>query len=438
MAMGKRGGRPWAPQLMLRLGPLDWRCGLAGLHYRIMAIAGGERGATRVVASEVGRSYLRLHLVPDVGPIRARRLVDHFGSPEGVFAASRAEWMRVEGIGPKIAEALAEHWGEDAADREIARAAACGVRILCPMDGEYPAALRHIPDAPLALYVRGSLESADAVAVAIVGTRKCSLYGREQAVRFAELLAGAGFTVVSGLARGVDGHAHRGALNAGGRTLAVLGNGLPAVYPPEHEALAREVEQHGALVTEAPMDGTPSAESFPRRNRIIAGLTLGTLVIEAGKKSGALITARLANEYNREVFAVPGRVDQPDLSAGVNKLIRDGQAKLVTSLDDVLDELGAVGERMREEAGGTARPEVEKAALGDEGGEEARDEKVRELSATERRLLALLARDTLSTDELAESCGAAVPEVHAALTALELKGRVSRLPGSRYAARRGC
>ena len=389
--------------------------------------------------SEAGRKYLRFHLVPDVGPVRMRKLLDHFGEPDAVFGASRGELQRVDGIGPKIADSIIEHRDGAAAGREVDRAAAAGVRIVCPADPEFPVPLRHITDPPTCLYVRGTLEPADSVAIAIVGTRKCSYYGREQALRFGELLARAGFTVVSGLARGVDGHAHRGALQAGGRTIAVLGNGLPAIYPPEHEQLAMDIVKNGAVVTESPMGSAPSTESFPRRNRLIAGLAIGTLIIEAGKQSGALITARLAIEYNREVFALPGRVDQPELTAGVNRLIRDGHAKLVTSLDDILDELGSVGETMRKEAE-QAQIQVPSAsgALNSHVSSDPLQISfiAKDLLPIEKRLLEILAQDVFDTDQLAEASSFPVHEVIGALTALELKGKVTRLPGSRFTARR--
>ena len=390
--------------------------------------------------SDIGRKYLRFHLVPDVGPVRMRKLLEHFGNPDSVFTASRAELMRVDGIGPKIAESILESRNAAAVQHDIDRAAASGVRILCPLDPDYPVPLKHITDPPTCLYVRGTLEPADAVAIAIVGTRKCSHYGREQALRFAELLARAGFTVISGRARGVDGHAHRGALNVGGRTIAVLGNGLPAIYPPEHEKLAEDIANSGAVLTESPMDALPSTETFPRRNRLIAGLAIGTLIIEAGKQSGALITARLATEYNREVFALPGRVDQPELTAGVNRLIRDGGAKLVTSLDDILDELGSVGETMRTEAteaiNQSSTPTSGRLPSLETKPDSPGASRAVGMTELEMRLLTMLAQDVFDTDQLAQQSGLAVHEVVATLTSLELKGRVTRLPGSRFSARR--
>jgi DNA processing protein len=376
------------------------------------------------VISDVGRQYLQLQLTSDVGPVRLRNLLAHFGSLSAVLSASVRELQRVNGVGPQTAESILRARSDGAADREVDRAAECGVRIVAMEDADYPPPLRNVPDPPICLYVRGRLAATDSVAVSIVGTRRCSHYGREQAVRFGEMLGGAGFTVVSGLARGVDGCAHTGALRGGGRTVAVLGNGLSTVYPPEHEALAQEVARSGAVISELPLDSGPSAESFPRRNRIIAGLSLGVIVIEAGKGSGALITARLASEYNREVFAVPGRVDRPAFSAGVNGLIRDGCAKLITCLDDVLDELGDVGDVMR-----TAE---ESAARADEGRAEAASQAAPMLTEDERAVLDAVTEGAEEADVVASATGVELSRVMSVLTSLQLKGMVRQLPGHRF------
>jgi len=379
------------------------------------------------VISEQGRKYLRLQMAADVGPIRLRNLIEHFGSIEAVLAASRAELERVEGIGPHLSESVFRAGRDEAINGEVERAAACGLRICCTEDPDYPRPLLNISDPPICLYVRGRLEPADSVALAVVGTRRCSHYGREQALRFGELLGGAGFTVVSGLARGIDSHAHRGALSAGGRTLAVLGNGLGSVYPPEHASLAEEIARSGALLSELPVDASPEAKNFPRRNRIIVGLALGVLIVEAGKRSGALITARLAAEYNREGFAVPGRVDQPEHTAGVHGLIRDGHAKLVTCLEDILDELGDVGEIMR-------RAEAERP--GEESAERPRGTAVSVgLSADERTVFDAVTGGVGDLEVLCESTGLAIARIATAVTSLELKGLFRRLPGNRLECR---
>ncbi len=376
------------------------------------------------VISGVGREHLRIHMTSDVGPVRLRRLLDHFGTLDRVRGASMAELQRVEQIGPRLAEALLRSRQDDRVEREIDRANELGVRIVCGEDADYPKSLRGIPDPPICLYVHGSLKPADAVAVAIVGTRRCSHYGVEQSRRFSELLARAGFTVVSGLARGIDGHAHRGALLGAGRTIAVLGNGLASIYPPEHRALADEIAQSGAVISEVAIDAPPDRGHFPARNRVIAGLSLGVIVVEAGANSGALITARLATDYNREVFAVPGRVDEPAMSAGTNRIIRDGEAKLITCLEDILDELGAVGTIM-----GTSTP-ID-AAVADR----APDPPIPALPDNERAVYRVVCEGHSDTDAICTATTIGIAGVASALTTLELKGLVRQLPGSRFVPR---
>ena len=376
------------------------------------------------VVTGVGRSYLRLSLAPDIGPVRLRRLVAHFGSVEAVLGASAAALERVQGIGPKSSASILASRNNEEVERAIVRAAELGLQIVCYEDPHYPPQLVHVHDPPMCLYVRGRLESADALAVAIVGTRRCSQYGRDQATRLGALLAGAGLVVVSGLARGIDGCAHHGALHAGGRTIAVLGNGLSTIYPPEHARLADQIEASGAVVTEVAIDHPPDAKNFPRRNRIIAGMSLGVIVVEAGKRSGALITARLATEYNREVFAIPGPVDRPDVSAGTNGLIRDSHAKLITCLEDVLDEL----------------PDVQIGAgpvESLEGPVSTTEALVARLEPEQQLVLLALASGASCPDEVAEQAKMPLSRVMPVLTGLEIKGHVRSLPGGRFERRSG-
>ncbi|NOX59692.1 MAG: DNA-protecting protein DprA [Planctomycetes bacterium] len=299
--------------------------------------------------------------------------------------------------------------------------------IVCWEDPNYPAQLRYCDDPPVCLYVRGDLQPTDAVSIAIVGSRKSSRYGYDQARRFATLLAGAGFTVVSGMARGVDGYAHDGALCGNGRTVAVLGSGVDVIYPPEHGELAKRIIGAGAIISELPMRTQPAGGSFPRRNRIIAGMTLGTLVVEASSRSGALITARLASEYNREVFAVPGQVNTPT-AIGTNRLIQKGEAKLVAGLEDILDELGDVGKKM----GST------KARSGDTpDSPDATRKAIRaSLDANERALVDLLGDEELTIDDLIAQSGLQAAAVTASLTTLQIKGAIVIMPGNRIARRR--
>jgi len=358
---------------------------------------------------------IRLHLTPGVGPRMYVALVEHFGSARAAAEASPAALAEVPRIGDTSAEKIRDGLSRADAQAELDKAEKAGVRIVVRGDADYPLALNYLFDAPPVLYIKGTVLAQDAQAVGIVGMRKCSLYGADQAERFAGGLARAGFTIISGLARGIDSSAHQAALGAGGRTIAVLGNGLAQVYPPENKKLAAAVVERGALVSELPMDVGPTAENFPRRNRILAAMSLGVIVIEAGRQSGALITARLAAELGKEVFAVPNRVDAPG-AAGVHGLIRDG-AKLVESVADVIDEFPDLG--VKPPAG---EGEPEQAALNFKAN----------LSPEEARLMEVLDGEPVPLDTLAERTGLAVAKISGALTLLELKGMVRALPGGRF------
>lgn len=375
--------------------------------------------------SPAAERYLRLQMAAHVGPIIVARLMRYFSGIEGVLSASVRELARVEGVGPERAEAIRRARDDPRVAEEIARAADQGVRIICLADPDYPASLKHITDPPICLYVQGHLEPADAVSIAIVGSRRCSHYGCEQARRFGSALAGVGFTIVSGLARGIDGYAHEGALAGGGRTLGVLGNGLARIYPPEHAALAERVAASGALLSELPMDASPEGGNFPPRNRIIIGLCLGVIVVEAGRRSGALITARLGSEYNREVFAVPGRVDSVT-SVGTNAMIRDGQAKLVTCLEDALDELGDVGRIMQQSDAGERNQAAEAPP---------QDDPPAHLNRQEQAVFEAISEEATSADLISRSCGLDAAKVASVLTTLQMKALVRQLPGDLYVRR---
>lgn len=407
------------------------------------------------VISPTGRVHLRWALTDGVGPLLFSRTLIYFGDAEKALGASAAQLEKVHGIGAVRAEQIARARDAAQVDEEIEAAARHEARIICRADPEYPPGLREIPDAPIVLYVKGELRDTDAVALAVVGTRRCSIYGSEQARRFGELLAGAGFTVVSGLARGIDAFAHHGALDAGGRSLAVLGSGLTDIYPPENRALADKLLSSGAWVSELPMRAAVRRENFPSRNRIIAGMTLGTLVVEAPLRSGALITARLASDYNREVFAVPGRLQEPQ-AEGSNAFIRDGIAKLVTSLDDIFNELGEVGARLRSQAATPAETATTASAApadDDAGGPRpdrgAPADRMRpgEISSTastpataprpaltlspaERRVYEIIGYEAILQDVVLRAAELPPGEVLAAITTLELKGLIRRLPGN--------
>jgi DNA processing protein len=286
--------------------------------------------------------WLQLALTEGIGPILTSRLISAAGTAEAACAADVRLLRDIEGIGPAKSQQIfdALRRAADLVDGELTGAAAANVSIICLEDDSYPPMLKSISDAPPVLYVQGKLEPRDLNGIAIVGSRRCSHYGREQAERFGTLLAQAGFTIISGGARGVDSSAHRGALSlANGRTIAVLGSGVDVPYPPENAALFQQIAARGAVVTEFPMSSPPLRENFPRRNRIISGLSRGVLVVEADIASGALITARLAcDSHNRPVFAIPGRIDNA-MSAGPHALIRDG-AVLTTGLEEIIENLG--------------------------------------------------------------------------------------------------
>jgi DNA processing protein len=357
---------------------------------------------------------LRLTLVPGVGPKTCRTLIEEFGSPGAVLDARESELREVAGVGAKLAEKIARARREVDAEAELALCRKLGVTIIPRDDPSYPPSLVEIPDPPSLLYVQGTIEPADQIAIALVGSRKCTPYGMRIAEKLATSLARVGITVISGLARGIDAAAHRGALNGGGRTLAVLANGLGEIYPPEHADLAREVVASGALISESPMGQSPLAGLFPQRNRIISGLSLGVVVVEATPRSGSLSTAKHATEQNREVFAVPGPVDSL-ASRGCHFLIRDG-ARLVETVDDILEELGPLVHEVK------AKPE--EPAI--------RHPAELSLSDQERTLLGRLDDRPISVDELIVGSGLTPSQVMATLSVLEMRRLVRRQPGPRF------
>jgi DNA processing protein len=357
---------------------------------------------------------LCLTLVPGVGPLTARALLERFGRPGRVLDASESDLRDVRGVGPKLAARLVHARREQDPHAELEACRAEGVRPIDPGDPEYPGPLRDIPDPPPLLYVKGRIEPADALAIGIVGSRHCTPYGLRMAERLAQSLARVGITVVSGLARGIDAAAHQGALKAGGRTIAVLANGLAQVYPPEHAALAQQVAAVGAILSELPMRQGPLAKMFPQRNRIISGLCLGVVVVEAAPRSGSLSTARHAVEQNREVFAVPGPADSL-ASRGCHRLIRDG-AKLVETVDDILEELGPLVREVKpaEDAVPVRHPAELK------------------LNDHERTLLGLLGDRPVPADDLIARTGLTPAQVVATLAVLEMRRLVRRVPGNQF------
>ena len=357
---------------------------------------------------------LRLTMVEGVGPRIRRVLLDRFGSATDVFSAAPSELKELPGVGTKLVRKITFARDEIDCEAELSLCLEHGITVLSERDETYPKILREIPDPPGILFVRGGFQPNDALSIAVVGTRHATQYGLQQAERLAGALARAGLTVVSGLARGIDASGHRGALAAGGRTIAVLGSGLLNVYPPEHKDLAEEVVARGALISEAPPHAAPHAGCFPQRNRIISGLTLGSVIVEAGDRSGALITARLAMEQGREVFAVPGRVDNR-AARGCHRLIRDG-AKLVESVDDILEELGPLVEAAPRDDGQVVRHPAELT-----------------LNDTEQKILSAIDTEATSIDAIVTETGLSVPRVLSTISVLEMRRLVRRLSGNSVA-----
>jgi DNA processing protein len=357
---------------------------------------------------------LLLSLVPGVGPRLQRALLDRFGTPTAALNAAPSELRGVASIGPKVAAAIVAARREIDVAAELQRCREQGVAILTPSQAAYPRMLREIHDPPAVLFAQGTLLPTDALAIAIVGSRHATHYGLTQAERLGASLARAGLTIVSGLARGIDAAAHRGALAAGGRTIAVLGSGLANVYPPEHKELAGDVAAKGALLSEAALMAAPMSGMFPQRNRLISGLSLGVIVVEAALRSGALITARHAMEQGRDVFAVPGRVDSR-ASQGCHRLLRDG-AKLVETADDVLEELG---------------PLVEAAPRGD--GTSVHHPAELLLNDLERQVLDHVPTDPATIDEVIAASRLPASKVLATLSVLEIRRLVRRLSGNTVA-----
>lgn len=383
--------------------------------------------------------YLQLSITEGLGPILIGRLIESQGSADKVCRASMAQLRCVEGIGTAKAEKIFASLKAalPAARGEIDKADEIGVRILCPEDQTYPSLLRSIPDPPAVLYLKGELEPRDLNALAIVGSRRCSFYGREQAERFGALLAGAGFTVVSGGARGVDSSAHRGALqHPQGRTVAVLGCGIDLVYPRENKELFEEISARGAVVSEYPLGTPPLAENFPRRNRIISGMSRGVLVVEADERSGALVTARqAADDHNRPVFALPGKVDNP-LSAGPHKLIRDG-ATLVASLEHIVEGLGPLPQQASEawlfDGEQPVAPPADAIATFQEPPQS--QPSLPNLSKRQQLILSVLSSEPTNIDVLVDRTALAPHEILQEMTLLTLKGQVARVDGQTFVRR---
>ncbi|MCE0484009.1 MAG: DNA-processing protein DprA [Methylacidiphilales bacterium] len=352
-------------------------------------------------------AYFVFNLLPGIGPVRAKRLRERFGSLDRALLARGADLRSVEGIGPELVQKITSWETETDAAKERAWAEKLGLNVVTPADAAYPPGLREIYDPPLVLYIKGRIPETWPRGVAVVGSRETTHYGLENAKKLGYQIAYAGVPVISGLARGIDTAAHLGALAAKGVTWAVLGCGFDKMYPPENDALAAKiVESGGCLISELPLGTSPDKSTFPMRNRLVSGLSFGVLVIEAGRQSGALITARQALDQGRQVFAVPGRIDNPQ-AQGCHQLIRDG-AKLVESVEDILGELEFLIPR---ESVVTPRPPPSN------------------LSGDEEKVYAAIELDETPIDAITRKTGLPSGMVSSALLRLEMRKLIRQLPG---------
>jgi len=356
-------------------------------------------------------ALVSLNLVGDIGSIRLKKLLDYFGKPEDILHAAPGKLMAVSGIGQNIADKIYSLKKEDL-DKEFTLAKKYGLKIMTFEDKDYPENLKNIYDPPIVLYVKGELKAEDKFSLGIVGSRRASYYGLNSAEKFAYELSEKGFTIVSGMARGIDTYAHKGALKQGGRTIAVMGSGFSYLYPAENKKLAEEIAKNGAVISEFPCEAKPLPQNFPQRNRVISGLSLGLLVVEAARNSGALITADFALEQGREVFALPGKVDS-NTSFGTNGLIKQG-AKLVSCVEDVLEEFNlsvSTKETAKEEKLNVLQPELVNA---------------------ESNLYNLILKQPISLDEIVENTDMSIPVISDLLLRLQMKKLVRQLPGKQF------
>jgi DNA processing protein len=363
---------------------------------------------------EPHEALVALNLVEHVGPVRVRQLLEHFGDAAAILRASKQQLLQVRGIGEETAESIANWEKSIDLKAELKRIADFGCRIITQADQEYPELLRQIYDPPVVLYVKGQLLPKDKNAIAMVGSRMTTHYGIEAARKLAYQLAYVGVTVVSGGARGIDSAAHQGALSGKGRTIAVLGTGINLITPPENAELFERIAANGAVITQFPFNRPGDKQTFPIRNRIVAGMTLGTVVVEANLTSGALITAHFATEYGRQVFAVPGRIDSPR-SKGCHELIKKG-AKLCESAEDILSEFEYLF------------PASNRPAAPNESGVLP----ALELSENEQKVYDTLDHEEVSIDEIIRKSGLPSSAVSVSLLSLEMKRIIRQLPGKLF------
>lgn len=353
-------------------------------------------------------AIVALNMAGGIGSTRLNKLVEYLGSPEEILRTSRDKLTAVYGIGEKIADAIVTLKKEEI-ENEIDLAGKSGFKIITIEDSGYPSNLKNIFDPPLVLYVKGELRPEDSLAIGVVGSRRASFYGLSQAEKFSFELAASGFTVISGMARGVDTYSHKGALKSGGRTIAVIGSGFNHLYPAENKDLAEEISKNGAVISEFSLNTKPLPQNFPRRNRLISGMSLGVLVVEAAKNSGALITADFALEQNREVFAIPGKIDSYT-SSGTNDLIKEG-AKLTTDIFDILGEFNL-------------SPAVYKKDL-------VKNQEVLK-NSQEEKLFNLISFQPVQLEELVGKSDFNIPEITTMLLNLQIRKLVRQLPGKQF------
>ncbi len=369
---------------------------------------------------EILKYWIALKSIKGIGYVSFPALADRFGSPAAVFSASVSDLQQTEGISSRIASAIVDFRDWDNIKVELELIHKYNVKIVTYRDESYPRQLLNVYDRPPYIYVRGNLNSED-INIAIVGSRAASTYGKYTTERISRDLALQGVTVVSGMARGIDSSAHRGAITAHGRTVAILGSGLDVIYPPENKKLFADIIDNGAVISEFPMGTPPRSTNFPARNRIISGMSYGVVIVEAGEKSGSLITARLALEQGREVFAVPGSIDSAG-SRGTNKLIKQG-AKLIENTEDILEEILPQIEQKKPLKGFSANETLN-----------ASNPRVEKLNAVEQKLYDLVSPKRMHIDDLISLTGFSSADILSALTTMELKGIVRQHPGKFFSA----
>jgi DNA processing protein len=361
------------------------------------------------------RKLLLLSMIPGIGPTRIRNLINYFGDVDAVLGATEKQLLAVEGVNRSVARNILQRKdSENEIRNQLSRINKTNAKIVTFWDKDYPENLKRIYDPPVFLFVRGSLLPEDRYSIAVVGTRNPSVYGKHVAEKLSAQLVENGIPVVSGLARGVDTIVHSVTVRSGGRTIAVLGSGVDVIYPGENKKLSEQILLSGAIVSEYLMGAKPDAVNFPRRNRIISGMTVGTVVVETDISGGAMITASMALDQNREVFAVPGNVTEKK-SRGTNMLIKEGRAKLIEDISDIIDELG-----------NKIRPLIKNAE---------KPQPSVQLTLFEHKILEFLTDEPQHIDVLAEKCMMSTSDLLVQLLGLELKGVVKQLPGKYFVKR---